>query len=104
MAPPPQELTDRFRLNLRRSRRRMDLSQEDLALLASMHRTEIGLLEGGKRTPRIDTLIRLAGSLEVRPEALLEGIQWVPDHRGHRRGAFWVPEPLGDRTERRADG
>lgn len=90
---PSHEVTDRFRSNLRRWRRIMELSQEQLALLASMHRTEIGLLEGGKRTPRIDTLLKLAGSLEVQPDDLLEGIEWIPDRRSPKRGVFWVPGP-----------
>lgn len=103
MAPPP-EVTDRFRSNLRRCRRLTELSQEQLALLASMHRTEIGLLEGGKRTPRIDTLLKLAGSLEAQPDDLLEGIEWIPDRRSPERGAFWVPQSLDGRAERRFDG
>jgi hypothetical protein len=45
---------------------------------ASLHRTEIGLLERGGRACRIDTLVRVAGALEVRPEELLEGILWIP--------------------------
>jgi transcriptional regulator with XRE-family HTH domain len=104
MAPPPYEFTERFRSNLRRWRRITELSQEHLALLASMHRTEIGLLEGGKRTPRTDTLIKLAGSLEVQPNDLLDGIEWIPDRRSPKRGVFWVPQPLDGHVERRADG
>jgi len=53
-------------------------SQEDLGDLASLHRTEIGLLETGKRLPRIDTLMRLAAALEVGMETLVEGIEWLP--------------------------
>lgn len=93
MARPSPELTDRFRSNLRRSRRIMQMSQEQLALFSAMHRTEIGLLEAGKRTPRIDTLVRLAGALEVQPGDLLEGIEWIPDRRSPKRGVFWVVGP-----------
>lgn len=63
---------------LRRERRLADLSQEALGYRASLHRTEIGLLERGGRTPRIDTLIKVAGSLECGPELLLAGITWHP--------------------------
>jgi transcriptional regulator with XRE-family HTH domain len=59
-----------------RERRRADLSQEALGYRAALHRTEISLLERGGRTPRIDTLIKLAGSLECGPEALLAGLSW----------------------------
>ncbi len=64
--------------NLRRVRRREDLSQERLARLASLHRTEIGMLENAQRVCRIDTLIRLAGAMEVPPGELLDGIDWIP--------------------------
>jgi transcriptional regulator with XRE-family HTH domain len=68
----------RFGENLRRVRKREDLSQEKLARRASLHRTEIGLLEKGIRVCRIDTLIRLAGAMAVPPGELLDGIDWVP--------------------------
>jgi transcriptional regulator with XRE-family HTH domain len=68
----------RFGENLRRVRKREDLSQERLAKLASLHRTEIGLLEKGERVCRIDTLIRLAGAMDVPPGELLDGIAWIP--------------------------
>lgn len=77
-------VADRFGRNLRRVRRREGLSQEELAVRASLHRTEIGLLENGKRVPRIDTLVRLADSMVVPPGELLDGIYWVP-----------VPEVVG---------
>jgi transcriptional regulator with XRE-family HTH domain len=72
--------------NLRRLRRLEGLSQEQLAVRASLHRTEIGRLEYGERVCRIDTLIRLAGAMAVPPGELLEGIDWVPGPR--TSGAF----------------
>lgn len=71
-------VAERFGGNLRRVRRREDLSQERLGKRAGLHRTEIGLLEQGERTCRIDTLIRLAGAMAVPPGELLDGIDWVP--------------------------
>jgi transcriptional regulator with XRE-family HTH domain len=68
----------RFSQNLVRLRKAADLSQEELAVMACIHRTEISQLERGLRTPRIDTLVKLAGSLQVRVEDLLEGIHWTP--------------------------
>lgn len=76
--------------NLRRVRRREGLSQEQLAIRASVHRTEIGRLEHGERACRIDTLIRLAGAMAVPPGELLGGIDWVPGPQ--TSGAF----ALGD--------
>jgi ribosome-binding protein aMBF1 (putative translation factor) len=69
---------DGFMANLWRARRRSGLSQEDLGFRAGLHRTEISLLEVGGRLPRIDTLVKLAGALEIEPGELLEGIAWNP--------------------------
>jgi len=71
------EVARRFGENLRRLRRREGLSQEQLAVRASLHRTEVGNLERGKRIPRIDTLIRLAGAMAISPDELLDGIYWT---------------------------
>lgn len=71
-----------FAANLRACRKRAGLSQEALGFRASLHRTEIGLLERGARVPRIDTLIKLAATLEVDPNELLAGIGWEPGQVG----------------------
>jgi transcriptional regulator with XRE-family HTH domain len=67
-----------FGRNLRSARRLADYSQQELGLLASLHPTEIGLLERGGRVPRIDTFLKLTGSLEVPTGELLEGMRWTP--------------------------
>jgi transcriptional regulator with XRE-family HTH domain len=43
-----------------------------------MHRTAIAELERGHRLPRLDTIVRLAGGLEVEPWELLEGVRYRP--------------------------
>jgi transcriptional regulator with XRE-family HTH domain len=72
------EVARQFGLNLRRRRKEAKLSQEQLGYLASLRRTEIGLLERGARTPRIDTIIKLATALDVPADHLLAGIEWTP--------------------------
>jgi transcriptional regulator with XRE-family HTH domain len=62
--------------NLSRLREQAGITQEEIAFRASLHRTEIGLLERGGRIPRIDTLAKLAGALEVEPGELFDGIRW----------------------------
>jgi transcriptional regulator with XRE-family HTH domain len=63
-------------LNLRQHRRRAGLSQEKLAELCDLDRTEISLLERGRYFPRLDTLVMLARGLELSsPGELLEGIR-----------------------------
>lgn len=36
------------------------------------------MLEHGQRSPRIDTIVKLAGALAIEPQALLDGIYWTP--------------------------
>jgi transcriptional regulator with XRE-family HTH domain len=93
------KISERFGANLRGRRRLLDLSQEQLARLASLHRTAIGMLEQGERMPRIDTLLKLAASLEATPNDLLEGIEWLPA-RDRAEGVFRIPGPF---EERRGD-
>ena len=97
MTPPPFEVAEPFRANLRSLRRLSGLNQEQLAFRASLHRTAIGLMERGERIPRIDTLVRLAASLEVTPNDLLQGIEWVPPGE-QSRGRFWTRSPLSSWT------
>jgi transcriptional regulator with XRE-family HTH domain len=65
-----------FAKNLVRARKRLGLSQEELGHRATLHRTEIGLLERGDRIPRIDTVLKLADSLDIELDALVDGITW----------------------------
>lgn len=68
----------RFAANMRRLREEAGLTQEELAFRSAIHRTQISLLEGGKRMPRVFTLVCLAGALAVTPNDLLDGIAWEP--------------------------
>lgn len=72
------DVAARFGKNLARARRREALSQEELAIRASLHRTEIGMLEHGERVARIDTVIKLSGAMAIEPAELLAGIHWTP--------------------------
>jgi len=67
-----------FGENLARCRKRAEMSQEELGIRASLHRTEVSQLERGLRVARIDTLVKLAGALGVAPSELIEGIDWSP--------------------------
>ena len=79
-------IAQRFGKNLLRARKRLGVSQEELAVRASLHRTEIGLLERGERLARIDTAIKLAGALGVPLDHLIHGIAWTPGRT--ERGLF----------------
>jgi transcriptional regulator with XRE-family HTH domain len=80
------DIAARFGENLSRCRKRADLSQEELSVRASLHRTEISQLERGLRIARVDTLIKLIGSLEVHADELLVGMDW--EAGGTRLGKF----------------
>jgi transcriptional regulator with XRE-family HTH domain len=86
------DIATTFGKNLHRCRKRSGLSQEELAVGASLHRTEIGLLERGERLPRIDTVIKLAGALAVPPSELIAGIDWSPGVTS--RGSFVSSEAV----------
>jgi len=64
-----------FAFNLRHHRQKVGLSQEALAKICNLHRTEISLLERCKRSPRLETIVILARGLKLAsPGELLEGI------------------------------
>ena len=85
------EIGERFGRNLRRERVRAELTQEEVADLACMHRTEVSLLETGGRIPRLKTLLKLVGAIGTSTDLLLEGIDWVPAVTGP--GDFEVSSP-----------
>lgn len=72
-----EAVAERLGQNLWAARRRVGFSQEELGALCSLHRTEIGLIEGGRRIPRADTLVKLASALDVSAGELLRGIEWT---------------------------
>lgn len=66
----------RFAANLRSARSLAGISQEELGRLCDVHRTEISSLERALREPRLETIIKLAGALEVTATQLCAGIDW----------------------------
>jgi transcriptional regulator with XRE-family HTH domain len=57
---------------MRRLRAALDLSQEELAELAGLHRTYIGSVERGERNISLDNIAKVAAALKVSPSDLLE--------------------------------
>jgi transcriptional regulator with XRE-family HTH domain len=62
--------------NVRRLReeRKPDLSQEEVASEAALHRTEWGKIEQGRRDPRFSTMLVVAETLGVTLNDLADGI------------------------------
>ncbi|MBN8869079.1 MAG: helix-turn-helix transcriptional regulator [Solirubrobacterales bacterium] len=63
-----------FAANLRRHRKELGVSQEELGDLADLHRTEISLLERAERDPRLTTIVKLARVLGITPSELIRDI------------------------------
>lgn len=57
--------------NLRRTRKRRGLSQEELAHLAGVNRNYVGMIEREENSPTIDMIERLADVLKVEPAEFL---------------------------------
>jgi transcriptional regulator with XRE-family HTH domain len=58
--------------NLRDTRKKLGLTQEQVAERSGVHATEVSRIEADKRDPRISTLRRLAKAVEVSPSQLLD--------------------------------
>lgn len=67
------------------------ITQETLAERAEIHRTQISLLEGGRRVPLLDTFVRLAGACGISGGELLGPIRWEPGEPG-KPGRFVLGE------------
>lgn len=75
---------ERFAENLVKARRAAGITQDELADRCHLHRTEVSLLERAGREPRLGTLIKLAGALQVSPESLCAGMSWDEDRQRFR--------------------
>jgi transcriptional regulator with XRE-family HTH domain len=73
---PP--VAERFAENLSRYREQSGLSVEALASKAETHRTQVSQYLNAKAMPRLDVVVRLAGSLNVSVAQLVEGVTWEP--------------------------
>ena len=99
-APPTAEMKVLFGKNLARCREGADVSQEELGFRASIHRTEVSLLERGERMPRVDTALRIAGSLGISMNELVAGLEWQPGYEIVVPGSWEVVERESKASER----
>ncbi len=75
MSKKPDEcrLVAVFAANVRRRRLALGLSQEELAELAGVHRTYVGMIERSEKNVTIYNIERLADALGVEAFTLLKG-------------------------------
>ncbi|MBS1860979.1 MAG: helix-turn-helix transcriptional regulator [Actinobacteria bacterium] len=71
-------VTDAFAEILLAARRQAGLSQEELGLRSGLDRTTISALERGVASPKLESLIRIAGALDKDPAELLPSVRWRP--------------------------
>jgi transcriptional regulator with XRE-family HTH domain len=78
--------------NIRVARAARHISQVELAFRAEIHRSQISLIENGKRPPALATAVGFAGIFEIGVDDLLAGISFTPADSA--RGASFVADEL----------
>lgn len=58
--------------NLKAARKKLGLTQEEVAERSGVHATEVSRIEAGKRDPQVSTVLKLAKAVEIAPGQLLE--------------------------------
>jgi len=66
------EILNIFGENVRKYRRLLDISQEELAHRANLHRTYIGMIERAEKNITLVNMEKIAIALQVRIEDLLK--------------------------------
>lgn len=62
---PKRDIKYRFGKAIRRRRRELDLSQEQLAERSELHRTYISSIERGQRNPSLENIEKIAKALRI---------------------------------------
>lgn len=65
----------KFGEKVKAARKEMDLSQEELAAKAGLHRTYIGMIERGEKNITLINILKIAHALNIPAAELLEGIK-----------------------------
>ncbi len=68
------ETTRVFGERVRKRRLELGLSQEAAAVRCGIHWTQLGKVERGQRSLRLETIVKIAGGLDVDPGALVGGL------------------------------
>jgi transcriptional regulator with XRE-family HTH domain len=69
-----KSLLVRFGRRIRKLRSLQRISQEELAELAGVHRTYIGMIERGEKNPTLRSLLKLSRGLRVPLPKILEDV------------------------------
>lgn len=93
----------RFAENLIGLRKRAGLTQEGLAIRASLSRDTIRKYERRVNVPTLDVVVRLAGALSVPPADLLDGIAYRPSFIGMGEGRYEIDGPPSSDEQTRGE-
>lgn len=69
------QVTRRFGARVRKHRRALDWSQEDLAEASGLHWTYVGQVERGERNLSLVNIVRLSTALKIDPGVLVKGLR-----------------------------
>ena len=64
-----------FGEKVKAARKKKNISQEELASIANLHRTYIGMIERGEKNITLINILKLARALDVSASQLLESIK-----------------------------
>ena len=78
--PEARTPEEAFGIALRAIRRRLGRSQQWLADKSGYHRTYIGLLEQGHKSPSLRTTFDIAATLQVKPSEIMKEIERLLGH------------------------
>jgi transcriptional regulator with XRE-family HTH domain len=82
MAQKSKDARIRFAANVERLRGQRGYSLDQLAARSQMGMKELEAVLHGESEARVDSILRLAGALDVSPGKLYEGVAWIPDGEG----------------------
>lgn len=68
------ETTREFGERVRERRLELGLSQEAAAVRCGIHWTQLGKVERGQRSLRLETILKIAAGLQVEPGQLVNGL------------------------------
>lgn len=81
----PLELSDGFASVVEKHRQAKGLSRSALASQAGLHQTYIGLLERGKRSPKLDTAQAIAHSLGLSLSQMIVEAEKIQQRKARQR-------------------
>ena len=68
------ETTREFGERVRKRRLQLGLSQESAAVRCGIHWTQLGKVERGQRSLRLETIVKIAAGLDIEPGKLVTGL------------------------------